>query len=189
MPLLEMHLERMKASAADLGFAFDRHETRNRIQALCFELEEPAKLRLLLSRSGAVTLETHPLPGALPDPAPCIALPHPTVAHDWRLQHKSTDRSFYAEALEVAKSVGAVEALLVRDGVVTEGSWTNIFVERDGMLLTPPLAAGLLPGVLRRSLIEDGKAREATLTLDDLEGGFFIGNALRGLMPATLDVP
>ncbi|MWV26567.1 aminodeoxychorismate synthase component I [Aurantiacibacter rhizosphaerae] len=189
MPLLEMHLERMKASAAELGFSFDRHETRNRIQALCFELEEPAKLRLLLSRSGAVTLETHPLPAALPNPAPCIALPHPTVAHDWRLQHKSTDRSFYAEALDVAKSVGAVEALLVRDGEVTEGSWTNIFVERDGILLTPPLSAGLLPGILRRSLIEDGKAREAVLTLGDLEGGFFIGNALRGLMPATLDVP
>ncbi|MGB3795987.1 MAG: aminodeoxychorismate synthase component I [Alteraurantiacibacter sp.] len=189
MPLLEMHLERMKASAAELGFAFDRHETRNRIQALCFELEEPAKLRLLLSRSGAVTLETQPLPSPLQGPAPCIALPHPTVAHDWRLQHKSTDRSFYADALDVAKSVGAVEALLVRDSVVTEGSWTNVFVERDGILLTPPLSAGLLPGILRRSLIEDGKAREANLTLDDLEGGFFIGNALRGLMPATLDVP
>ena len=189
MPLLELHLERMKASAADLGFAFDRHETRNRIQALCFELEEPAKLRLLLSRSGAVTLETQPLPAALPDPAPCIALPHPTVAHDWRLRHKSTDRSFHAEALDVAKTVNAVEALFVRDGVVTEGSWTNIFVEQDGILLTPPLSVGLLPGVLRRSLIENGKAREAQVTLNDLEGGFFIGNALRGLMPATLDVP
>ena len=41
--LLELHLERMKASAAELGFSFDRHEARNRIQALCFELEEPAK--------------------------------------------------------------------------------------------------------------------------------------------------
>ena len=188
-PLLEMHLERMKASAAELGFAFDRHETRNRIQALCFELEEAAKLRLVLSRSGAVTLEAHPLPAPLPDPAPCVLLPHPTVAHDWRLHHKSSDRSFYEAALATAKSVGAVEALLVRDGMVTEGSWTNVFVERDGMLITPPLSAGLLPGVLRRSLIEDGKAREGEVALEDLEKGFFIGNALRGLIPATLELP
>ncbi|WAT16976.1 aminodeoxychorismate synthase component I [Aurantiacibacter sp. MUD11] len=189
MPYLELHLERMKASAAELGFAFDRHETRNRIQALCFELDKPAKVRLVLARSGAVTLEAHPMPAPLADPAPCIVLPHPTVPHDWRLRHKSSDRSFYEAALGVAKRVDAVEAVLVRGEQVIEGCWTNVFVERDGILLTPPLALGLLPGVLRRALIEQGKAREADLTVRDLEHGFLIGNALRGLMPATLQVP
>jgi para-aminobenzoate synthetase/4-amino-4-deoxychorismate lyase len=78
--------------------------------------------------------------------------------------------------------------VLVRaDGLVTEGSWTSVFVEQaDGTLLTPPLALGLLPGVLRRSLIEAGRAREAELRLEDLAGGFLIGNAVRGLMPARL---
>jgi para-aminobenzoate synthetase/4-amino-4-deoxychorismate lyase len=77
--------------------------------------------------------------------------------------------------------------LLVDDeGRLTEGSWTSIFVERDGVLLTPPLALGLLPGVLRRSLIEAGRAREAELSAGDLAQGFQIGNALRGLMPAVL---
>ena len=82
---------------------------------------------------------------------------------------------------------GAGEALLVRDdGLVTEGSFTNVFVERDGRLLTPCAASGLLPGVLRRSLIDAGRAEEADLTLDDLSGGFFVGNAVRGLCPARL---
>jgi para-aminobenzoate synthetase/4-amino-4-deoxychorismate lyase len=49
-----------------------------------------------------------------------------------------------------------------------------------------PATLGLLPGVLRRSLIEAGKAREAELTIDDLAQGFLIGNALRGLMPGRL---
>src|SRR6187399_733752 len=62
VPRLELHLARIKASAAELGFAFDRHETRNRIQALCFELEGPTKLRLLLARSGEISLESAPLP-------------------------------------------------------------------------------------------------------------------------------
>jgi hypothetical protein len=47
-------------------------------------------------------------------------------------------------------------------------------------------ALGLLPGVLREQLISEGRAREAALTLDDLAGGFWIGNALRGLMRAVL---
>ena len=142
----------------------------------------------MLARSGAVTLESAPLPPPLPDPVSCIALPHPTVAHDWRLQHKSSDRSFYESAADVARERGAFEALLVReDGQVAEASRTSIFVEgEDGVLLTPPASVGLLPGVLRRSLIEGGRAREADLTLADLENGFFLGNALRGLLPAVL---
>ncbi|MGB3166340.1 MAG: aminodeoxychorismate synthase component I [Alteraurantiacibacter sp.] len=185
--LLELHLERIMASAGELGFAFDRHETRNRIQALCFELEEDAKVRLVLSRSGATTLESAPLPAPIHDPVPCIALPHPTVPHDWRLRHKSSDRHFYESALDVAREARAAEAVLVRDdGLVSEGCWTNVFVERNGVLVTPPAGFGLLPGVLRRSLLESGKASEAELTLDDLADGFLIGNALRGLLRATL---
>ena len=72
------------------------------------------------------------------------------------------------------------------DGFLTEGSFTHIFVERRGMLLTPPLSRGLLPGVLRACLIEEGEAQEADLTSTDLASGFYIGNAVRGLMRAVL---
>jgi para-aminobenzoate synthetase/4-amino-4-deoxychorismate lyase len=187
VPRLELHLARIKASAAELGFAFDRHETRNRIQALCFELEGPTKLRLLLARSGAIALESAPLPPPLDGVAECIALPLPVDPGDWRLRHKTTDRGFYADALALAQARGAREAIFVRpDGRVTEGSYTNVFVERDGFLLTPPAALGLLPGILRGELLAEGRAREAELTLADLANGFFIGNALRGLIAARL---
>ena len=187
VPLLELHLERMKASALELGFAFDRHEVRNRIQALCFELEEDARLRLVLARSGATTLTAEALPGTAEEPLSCLPLPHPVLPGDWRLRHKTSDRTFYEEALVTAQEAGGAEAILVRDdGTVTEGCWTSIFLEREGTLLTPPLDAGLLPGVLRRSLLDAGKASEAELSLDDLRGGFLLGNAVRGLMRATL---
>jgi len=185
--LLELHLERMKKSAATLGFEFDRHAARNQIQALCFELEEPAKLRLLTARSGATALETSPLPASFDDTVPAVALPHPLDASDWRLAHKTSDRGFYEEALSAARGMDAKEAILVReDGLVTEGCWTNIFVERDGVLLTPPASLGLLPGVMRAFLIEKGQAKEAELTLDDLADGFQLGNAVRGLFSAKL---
>ena len=185
--LLELHLERVKASAAALGFHFDRHAVRNAIQALCFDADGPARLRLVASRSGAYALELAQMPAALPDPATVAVLPLPVDTGDWRLRHKSSDRGFYEAGLAAATAAGADEALFLRDdGFVTEGTFTNLFVERDGRLLTPPARLGLLPGVLRRSLIDDGRAIEAELTLADLAGGFLIGNALRGLMPARL---
>jgi para-aminobenzoate synthetase/4-amino-4-deoxychorismate lyase len=187
VPRLELHLARIKASAAELGFAFDRHETRNRIQALCFELEAPTKLRLLLARSGEIALETAPLPPPQEGVAECIALPLPVEPGDWRLRHKTTDRGFYQQALAIAQAKGARDALFVReDGLVTEGTFTSLFVERGGTLLTPPAELGLLPGVLRGELLAEGRAEEAELTLDDLANGFFIGNALRGLIAARL---
>ncbi|MEY4237860.1 MAG: aminodeoxychorismate synthase component [Pseudomonadota bacterium] len=187
IPLLEFHLERIKASAAELGFAFDRHAVRNAIQALCFEADAPSRVRLVTARSGAYTLEISPLPEPFPQPALCAVMRLPVDSGDWRLRHKTSDREFYDTGLRAARAAGAAEALFLRDdGLVTEGCITNLFVERDGRLLTPPAQLGLLPGVLRRSLIEAGRAVEAELTLDDLAGGFLIGNALRGLVPARL---
>ena len=185
---LEMHLQRMKDSAAELGFSFDRHEARNQLHALCFVLEQPSRVRLLAARSGAIALEARDLPQAWPEPARCIVLPLPVDPGDWRLRHKTTDRGFYEDAQRVAHSHGAQEALFVReDGLLTEGCVTNIFVEDgDGGLLTPPARLGLLPGVYRRTLIEQGRVREADLRIEDLDKGFYLGNALRLLMKATL---
>jgi para-aminobenzoate synthetase/4-amino-4-deoxychorismate lyase len=53
-------------------------------------------------------------------------------------------------------------------------------------LLTPPVSRGLIPGILRGKLIDEGKAVEAELTPADLEDGFFVGNIVRGLIPARL---
>lgn len=185
--MLELHLARMKKSAAALGFEFDRHALRNQIHALVFELEAPAKVRLLASKSGANAIETAPMPEPFDGPAPVIALPNPLDPSDWRLSHKTSDRGFYEDALRAAKSYGGAEAILVReDGLVTEGSFSNIFVEADGMLLTPPQSLGLLPGILREYLIEKERAKEAELTLDDLKDGFQLGNAVRGLFSAKL---
>jgi para-aminobenzoate synthetase/4-amino-4-deoxychorismate lyase len=186
IPLLELHLERMKTSAAALGFVFDRHALRNAIQALCFEAEAPGKLRLMVSKGGAHALELGPMPERLGQ-VDCIALRLPVDPGDWRLGHKTSDRGFYETALAAAQGAGAHEAIFVRDdGLVTEGSFSNLYVERDGALLTPPAALGLLPGVLRRSLIDTGRAVEAELTLGDLAHGFFVSTAVRGLMPARL---
>jgi para-aminobenzoate synthetase / 4-amino-4-deoxychorismate lyase len=179
---LELHLLRLKSSAAVFGFAFDRHGARNELQAATFHLREPRRVRLVLGRSGAMAIETR----ALPEPPAgdvLVALAAlPVDPHDFRLRHKTTDRGFYDAARK-----GIFEILFMHpDGFLTEGSFTNIFVADGDMLLTPPLSCGLLGGILRAELIETGKAREADLRADDLAQGFFIGNSVRGLLPAKL---
>ncbi|MGH6652382.1 MAG: aminodeoxychorismate synthase component I [Sphingopyxis sp.] len=181
---LEGHLARMKASAAALGFAFDRHGARNSLQSATFRLRSAARVRMRLAPSGALAVEVSPLPRLAELPVAVAVRAAPMAADDFRLAHKTSLRA----AFDAARAeTGAAEVVFVDEpGFVTEGSWSNIFVERDGQLLTPPLSLGLLPGVLRAELIEKGRAAESHLRLTDLADGFFIGNSLRGLIPARL---
>ncbi|WP_423606290.1 aminodeoxychorismate synthase component I [Sphingomonas sp. MS122] len=180
IPLLERHLARMKASAEALGFVFDRHATRNELQAATFRLRKAMRVRLLLSARGNVAIGTAPMPAAPEAPVAVAIRPREVAPRDFRLAHKTSDRRIYPRV------DGAFETLYVDgEGYLTEGSFTSVFVERDGRLLTPPLARGILPGVLRAELIASGHAVEAELIPADLAQGFFIGNALRGLVAAV----
>ena len=182
--LLDRHLARMAASAAALGCRFDRHAARNELQAATFRLRRPARVRLLLAASGAIAVEIGPLPEPFAEPVAVTVVPLPVAASDWRLAHKSSDRGFYDAA---RASAGTPEVVFARaDGLLTEGSFTSLFVERGGRLLTPPLTRGLLPGVLRAELIDTGRAAEGDLYESDLTDGFLLGNALRGLFRARL---
>ncbi|ASY44528.1 MAG: aminotransferase class IV [Pseudomonadota bacterium] len=182
--LLELHLARLKASADALGFAFDRHGVRNELQAATFRLRDHSRVRLMVSRGGAVAIEVRDRiawPGAI---VPVKVVPRHAPADDLRLLHKTTDRSLYRDALQRG---GTYEvALIDAQGYLTECCFSSIFVERGDKLLTPPRSRGLLPGILRQSLIDMGEAVEADLRPQDLDDGFFIGNAARGMVAATL---
>lgn len=182
--LLEYHLDRAKQSARALGFAFDRHAVRNELQGAMFRLRDKSRIRMLVSRSGSVALEIREH-RTWPEPLMRVAVVRrPAVAGDWRLHHKTTDRSIYRDALAAG---GTYEVLMTDEqGYLTEGCFSSIFVERGDKLVTPPLSRGILPGVLRASLIACGEAIEGDLRLFDLERGFFIGNAARGLVAAQL---
>ena len=180
---LDRHIARMKASAATFGISFDRHAVRNDLQAATFRQRGPARVRLLLSPSGRTAIHVSPMPAFPAEPVEVAIVPLPVDAGDYRLRHKTADRAFHDQARHIA---GTFEVVFVRpDGRLTEGSFTNVFVARSGKLLTPA-EPGLLPGVLREALIEEGKAVEADLIAADLTGDFWIGNALRGMIRARL---
>jgi 4-amino-4-deoxychorismate lyase len=184
MPLLEFHLSRLGQSAAALKFAFDRHSARNELQAATFRLREKARVRMLVSRGGALAIEVRGY-RTWPQPIMQVAVVKRTLsADDWRLCHKTTERKIYRDALEQG---GTFEVLMLDEaGYLTEGCFSNLFVERNEKLITPPLSRGVLPGVLRASLLACGEAVEGDIRLHDLERGFFIGNASRGMVSAQL---
>lgn len=59
-----------------------------------------------------------------------------------------------------ATEQGAAEAILIRDGFMTEGSASNIFVVIDGKLVTPPKGPFILPGVTRDLVLELARAHK-----------------------------
>ena len=59
-----------------------------------------------------------------------------------------------------AREVGAHEALTLRDGLVTEGSSSNLFIVLDGVLITPPKSERLLPGITREFVLQLAKKHQ-----------------------------
>lgn len=181
---LDRHLDRLRASTDALDFRFDRHAARNELQAATFGRKDRAMVRLLLSRTGSMAIEVKRFDEPAETPVRVALAPLPVAPSDFRLRHKTTDRRFYDRARQ---QNAAFETIFVDpDGRLTEGSRTTIFVERNGKLLTPALERGLIPGILRGKLIDEGRAEEADLTPADLAEGFIIGNIVRGLIPAKL---
>ena len=72
-----------------------------------------------------------------------------------------------------ARQAGATEALLVKDGYVTEGAASNVFIVKDGVVKTPPKDGSLLPGITRDLLVElllksDITCEEVAITVEEL---------------------
>ena len=114
---------------------------------------------------------------------------HPLSERVQETGFKTTARDFYdGERARVSTLTQVDEVIFLNaEAQLCEGSFTSLFIEKDGVLLTPDISCGLLAGVLRQELIETGQAVEAKLTLTDLEtaDAIFVGNSLRGLLPAT----
>jgi len=181
---LDRHLERLRQAASALGFRYNRHAARNELQAATFIRKTPGIVRLLLAPTGVMAVEIKPLEPTAELPVAVALAPLPVPPSDFRLRFKTTDRGFYDRARAAG---GAYETLFVDgEGCLTEGTFSSLFVERGDKLLTPPLGRGLLPGVLRGKLLDEGRAEEADLRPDDLGDGFYVGNIVRGLLPARL---
>ncbi len=183
----ERHLARLSESAAYFRIPFDVDDALAELASHAQAFIEPMRVRLLLDAASDVHVTSAPL-GPPAASWKCKFSTHRIDSSDPYRAHKTTRRGLYDEEHARAAKDGFDEVLFLNErGEIAEGSRTNVFLERGGMLLTPPISAGALPGVLRAELIEHGRAVEATLRADDLATGMlYAGNSLRGLIPLSL---
>jgi len=201
--LLDEHLERAIDSASFFLFSHDRAKIEAYLHGLaCSFSAAPRRVRLTLAKDGTIDCTV----SECEPPAPLVFLPPgletddlPRVTFSARrtdpasvyLYHKTTLRGLYDEERRTSLAAGCYEVLFRNNqDEVTEGSISNIFLRRGDTLLTPPVASGLLNGVLRRHLLAHCPlpVREVTLTRSDVAEAeaLFVGNSLRGLVRVRL---
>ncbi len=123
------------------------------------------RIRLSLRKDGTARVAATPLAG---DPD-TIRVAIDDVAQDPRdvyLFHKTSLRARYEEARR--RHPEADDVLLVNDrGEITESTIANVAARIDGRWVTPPLDAGLLPGIGRAVALEEGRVVEEAVTIED----------------------
>ena len=185
--LLDGHFERLRASAAYFGFALPTQETLG--SALDHSVRgcsSPAKVRLLLSRAGAVRCDAVVLVER-PSPLRVTLAAQAIDSADVFLYHKTTIRKVYDDAQGLAPHADSV-ILHNERGEITEATDSNVVVEIDGQKVTPPVECGLLSGVKRQELLAAGEIVERRVTVEELQQAreLWLINSVRGWMPATL---
>jgi para-aminobenzoate synthetase/4-amino-4-deoxychorismate lyase len=189
--LLEDHLDRMTRSAARFRRPFNRRTVLAALHQATAGLPATAqRVRLLVDRCGQPTVSAHPLDGS---PAPrrlAIARQGLAVAGNPFVHHKTTRRDVYETARREALAGAAADDVLLVNlaGEVTESTIANLVVDLDGVLVTPPLAAGLLPGLYRAQLLAAGTVVEHRLTPADVRRAraVYLVNSVRGMWPVTV---
>ncbi|MFO1203064.1 MAG: aminotransferase class IV family protein [Tabrizicola sp.] len=172
-PRWVLHLARLRRSAGLLGW--------NCPEVAPQGPDHPARLRLTLDAAGRVEWTVAPLPPAKAEWRVGLAGERLRSDDPW-LRVKSTKREVYDRA-RAALPRGLDEVLFLNErGEVCDGSITTVFFDRGQGMRTPPLSSGLLPGVLRAEL----DCPEEVLRAEDLpKVRLWVGNALRGLIPAV----
>jgi para-aminobenzoate synthetase/4-amino-4-deoxychorismate lyase len=165
--LLEAHLARLAASANYFGYLYDEPLMRASLTPALYAFSrEPLRVRVLLERDGMVDVQSMVLP-PLDVPLRVAISAEPVDSRDAMLYHKTSRRGEYERRL--AARPDCDDVLLVNErGELTESTIANLVVQLDGVLWTPPLDAGLLPGVLRADLLARGEIRERVIRPGDL---------------------
>ena len=193
-----LHLDRLAHSAQALGIPLTLSDAKKMIAIACenCHIETEYRLRLDLDCAGQLSFQIAPLlplthsvkifwaRDILPDPS------HGTLySGNFLLKHKVSNRNIYDQAWKIAEGLGGFDGIFINEqGFVTEGGRSSVFIKSGENWLTPPVSAGLLPGVMRSIVLKDPQwnAHEANITIHDLQHAreIMLSNALRGLIPA-----
>ena len=168
------HFERMQKTAEHFGFKFKTPEIAK---------TDDGMLRILLNRDGEIKTE---LKKITPAKTSKIAI-SPIIQNSKNefLYYKTTYRPWYYDSFQRIKNSEIYDEIFFNEkGELTEGARSNIVLQLNGNLYTPPVQCGLLNGVFRQELLKNNKCTEKILYKKDLEKAekIFCVNSVRGMV-------
>ncbi len=182
--LLPQHLERLTGSARYFGIPLDTVYLQKKIDQKLNQLGEKAVVRITVRLSGKIHIGIR----SIPPPVGRVKIKlASTRVNSWDsfLQHKTTRRKLYDRFRKKALDEDVFEYIFKnQDEILTEGTITNIFIKKQGLWMTSPVEAGLLPGVKRQEFIERHLVEEMNLRVDDLLQAekIVLTNGVRGVI-------
>jgi para-aminobenzoate synthetase/4-amino-4-deoxychorismate lyase len=190
---LDEHLGRLASSADYWGFAYDDLSVRTAVGELSQRLDYPARVRIEVTREDAISCITAEAPdrfsfrpGIGLEPVVLALSGEPIDSADPRVFHKLGDRAAYDRRAARHPDVDDV-ALVNEHGHITETTIANLVFLVEGVWMTPPIEDGLLPGIMRQRLIDEGFVKAGSVTVEDALAAeaMAVINSVRGWRPAT----
>lgn len=185
---LDRHAERMAKSTRALGLTFDKAGFTHAVLRAAQDCTGRRAWRLRIDRLPGEALHWRTAIAPL-GPRPwtvSLCLARDRVDGDDPLcRHKRAARGVYARAQQWAESMGHWDAILLNQtGQVAETGRANLYAWDGARLRTPPLSAGVLPGIVRQVLLDAGQAKVGLLGVDDLRraSAVLASNSLVGIV-------
>ncbi|MDE2598198.1 MAG: aminodeoxychorismate synthase component I [Rhodocyclaceae bacterium] len=184
----DLHLARLETAAQTFGFHVPERAISEELDAYTQHRPqtEARRLRLQLNSDGTFSLADFAIPPVPENPRVRVSGKRIDSRSIFR-RHKTTQRALYETEYARAVEQGAYEVLFLNEhGRIAEAARHNVFIRKNGQLLTPPVSEGALPGILRLSL--EAQVIEQAMTLEDLKTAeaIYVGNAVRGLTEVKL---
>lgn len=189
---LTEHLTRLVSSASILMFTININLIKQKLLEYLILHSivsgKKYKLRMVVSYTQDITI-SHVEIKKTEDVIRVALLSQKIDTKNYLFQHKTTAKevrglydSIYTKYIT---NSGINELIFInQDGIITESRYFNVIIKYGNELITSPVRAGLLPGVFRQKMLENGSLLEKSITIDMLEGAsaIYLCNDVRGLM-------
>jgi para-aminobenzoate synthetase/4-amino-4-deoxychorismate lyase len=187
---IEQHLIRLKDSARYFGFKLKQFAINHHLSEIKKSvLQGEHKIRLTAYQNGVVKTSHEEIFKDDGEPK-IIVLGNQNIDSTSIFQfHKTSRRDVYNQEYDKASKAGYYDAVILNErNEVAEACRHNIFIKKDGQLITPPLTTGILNGIYRQKLIMQEQAIEKTIYPDDLINcdEILLTNSVRGIVHVKL---
>jgi len=188
--LENFHILRMENSAKYFSFNFSKKVLQNKLSNISkkfFEINQnndiknSYKIRIFLSKNGELDIKNEIIKN-FSDPKNIIISEQKVNSKNEFLYHKTTYKPLYEQEYKKAKEKNFFGVIFLNEkNEITEANSSNIFIQKNNKLFTPPIKCGLLAGTFRDFLLQQKKCTEKILTINDLKTAdkILLGNSVR----------